>query len=168
MSTIITSTIPGAIAAVSGYMSAIADANPAWVLGTYPEGLPTASVSNNLIALGDWETGSTVTPVSYKWAAIPGAAKLRYEAYALSGTVRTAGGAGGQIGAGERISDAFAIFNAFHEQVVSDPGGGGNLSPSGSWGDLDMTMHYSGPSGQSGWMVVLGFELHVINAQLTG
>lgn len=168
MSGPITSTVPGAISALSGYMNAIAAANPGLVLGTYPEGMPTASVKNNFIALGHWETGNFVTHMSYKWAAIPGGAKLRFEEYALVGTIRTSGGAGGQIGAGERIADAYTIINALGEQVVSDPGGGGNLSPSGSWGDLDIEPHFSGHTRQSGWMCVFGFELHVVNAQLIG
>lgn len=164
----IVSTVPGAIATLETYMTAIASANPGLNLGVYGWGLPTAAVTNNFIALGDPETGEATSEVDTEWAALGGAAKLRSEAYSLLGTIRASGGVIGQQGAQERMTDAYTIFNALHEQVVSDIGGSGSLSPSGSWGGLTNKVFASGPFGPSGWMVVLRFELHVINAQLIG
>jgi hypothetical protein len=58
------------------------------------------------------------------------------------------------------------------DQIASDPAGLGGatdgstpLSPSGSWGDLTVSMYANSPREQAGWGVVLTFELAVINAQ---
>lgn len=164
----IVSTIPGAISAFSGYMTNVAAALPALNLGTYPWGLPTAAVHNNFIALGSFENGSVHTPVENDWAALPGSFKLRSEQYSLLGTIRTAGGNGGQKAAQDRMNDAAEIINALHEQIVTDIAGSGNLSPSGSWGKLHTIHEMSGPQGTSGWVVVYSFELEVLNVQLIG
>lgn len=166
----VVSTVPGAISALAGYMQAVAAANPSLSIGVYPYGLPVASVTNNLIGLGDAESGSgaVATTISSDWAAIPAGAALIKEEYALIGVIRSTSGAGGQTGAQERTADAFTMWNGLLSQIVADPGGGGNLSPSGSWGAVEMTNHFSGPVGSSGWEVTLGFQVHVINAQLIG
>lgn len=164
----IASTVPGAAATLAGYMQTVAAANPVLNPGVYIAGLPTASVANNYMMVGSWDGGIVVAPDTYKWAAIPGAAMLRSEEYALNGAIRVWAGDGGPTAALDRITDAFTLLNGIHEQIAQDLGGSGNLSPSGSWGDLDVTMEANGPIGGKGWGIVLGFELHVINVQLQG
>lgn len=164
----ITSTIPGAASALAGYMRTVAAANPALNPGVYVAGIPTASIRNNWMMVGNWPEGIIVAPDTYRWAAIPGQALLRSEEYALQGCISAWSGAADSNAALARIGDAFNLLNGLHEQIASDLGGSGTLSPSGSWGDLDVTMEHNGPLGGKGWGVILGFELHVINAQLQG
>lgn len=164
----IRSTIPGAISAVAGYMATIQAANPALNLGIYPYGLPVESNTNNAIALGDWESGAVVAETSTDWAAIPANARLRTEEYALQGTIMCSAGDGGEGSAQQRVLDAYTIWDAFLEQIILDPSGGGNLSPSGSWGKCVVVHHFSGPASPAGWTVTIGFQLHVINVQLQG
>lgn len=167
MSTI-TSTIPGAAQTLAGYMKTVATANPSLNPGVYVAGIPTASIRANWMMVGNYPDGIIVAPDTYTWAAIPGAAKLRSESYALQGCIATWAGAADSNAALARISDAFTLLNGIHEQITSDLGGSGSLSPSGSWGDLDVVMEHNGPLGGKGWGVILGFELHVINVQLQG
>ncbi len=164
----IVSTVPGAAAILAGYMRTVAAANPDLNAGVYVAGIPTATVRNNFLMVGSYETGVIIAPETYTWNAVPGAAMLRGEAYALQGCIRAWSGAAGQEAALARLGEAFTLLNGLHQQITADVGGSGSLSPSGSWGDLDVTMDVNGPIGQSGWGCVLGFELHVINAQLQG
>lgn len=168
----IVSTVPAAIETLAVYMRSVASQFQALNVGVYPYGEPVASVSNNLIALGNFETGVLSTPVKSAWAAIPGVAKLRSEEYELEGIIRTASGAGGAGAAQARMQEAFELSGALEEQIVTDLGANAYqtaaLSPSGSWGDFTVTPVFSGPAQQSGWIVVLAFSLQVINVQLQG
>lgn len=167
----ITSTVPGAIQALKGYLTTVAAANPdpqGVAPGVYISGVPTATVRDYYLEIGNWETGAIIAPETYRWNAIPGTAKLRSEAYAVELTIRTWAGAADENAALARIDDAFALLNGVHQQILNDLGGGGQLSPSGSWGDLDVEMVANGPLGGKGWGVILSCQLHVINAQLQG
>lgn len=171
------STIPAAMQVLAAYMQRVADTNPALAPGVYV-GLPVSAVRNNYLMVGDLE-GKLFTPETYHWAAVPGAARLRLESYALLGTIRAYAGSS-DVAA--RTGDVMAMLNGLQELIVSDPGGyaagltvappatagGTNLSPSGSWGDLKVTDQTAGQINGQGWGVVLTFELDVINAQLSG
>lgn len=175
MSTV--STIPAAMQVLAAYMRQVAANNPSLAPGVYV-GLPVAQARPNYMMVGDLE-GKLFSPETYHWAAVPGAARLRLESYALLGTIRAYSGSSDIAG---RTADVMAMLNGLQELVVSDPGGyaagltvtapatagGSNLSPSGSWGDLKVTDQASGQLNGQGWGVVLTFELDVINAQLSG
>jgi hypothetical protein len=169
----ITSTVPAAAATLAAYMQAVADANPALNPGVYVGGIPTATVRDNFLMVGNYAEGIIVAPETYSWAAVPGMAKLRLEAYALFGCIRVWTGAAGTDASLARLGEAFTLLNGLHQEIVDDLGGDlvavDSLTSSGSWGDLDVTMEINGPIGtKKGWGVVLQFELHVINAQLIG
>lgn len=164
----LTSTVPGAVAQLGTYMQTVANANTALNPGVYAGGIPINSVRNNFLMVGSWPDGIIIAPDTYRWVAVPGMVKMRSEEYAIQGCIRAYGGASGTGAALSRLSEAFTLLNGLHDQIASDLGGSGNLSPSGSWGDLVVTMEESGPIGGKGWGVVLGFELHVLNVQLNG
>jgi hypothetical protein len=161
----ITSTVPGAVATLAGYMTAAAAANPLLDAETYV-GLPIGEVADNYLMVGEPDSGAVIVPGSYSWASMPVGAKRRNEVYALQATIRTWAG---DIDPAARLNDAFALLNSLHEQIVSDPGGSGNLSPSGAWGALHVAMPANGPlDGMGGWGTVLDLQLHVLNVQLLG
>lgn len=168
----ITSTVPAAVNTLGLYMQNVAAANPALNPAVYMVGLPVGSVRNNFLMVGSMTTGELISPESYKWNAVPGTAKLRGESYALLGTIRVWSGASGKDAALARLGDAFTLLNGLQQQIVNDLGANAYttaaLSPSGSWGDLDVSMDGNGPLDGKGWGVALGFELHVLNVQLQG
>lgn len=146
-------------------MTAVATANPSLNIGVYI-GEPITSVRNNFMAIGDYQNWALVAPDTYQWAAIPGQAKLRTESYSLQATIRSyAGNADDPMG---RLNDAFTMLNGLHQQILNDIQGGGNLSPSGAWGELHVSMEAFGPLAGAGLGCVLGLELAVVSAQLTG
>jgi hypothetical protein len=168
----ITSTIPGAAQTLLGYMQAVAGANPDLDVQVYTGWPVTSAWSPNFMMLGDYKEGLVVSPDSYRWAAVPGAAKLRFEEYALMGCIRAWSGSPDGTAPFDRLGEAYTLLNGLHDQIVSDIGGDSyvvdSLTSSGSWGDLGVTMDAFGQIDGKGWGVVLGFELHVINAQLIG
>lgn len=162
------STVLGAITTLQGYMNTVAAATtvtptPAVYL------FQTATLGGaqyNYMMIGDYHTGTPVAPDSYTWREL--GSTRRNEVYALQGTIACwSGGGSGDAGAAAlaRIDDAYSLLNALHQQILGDKGGSGNLSPSGSWGELVVHMEECGPMN-AGWGVVLGFDLHVLNAQL--
>lgn len=161
----VTSTVPGAIGTVYGYLQTVAAQNPALDVGTYI-GLVPGYAANNFMQIGEWETGALLGPgAKTSWETFPANAALRHEEYTILGTIRSWAG---NVDPQGRIGDAFTLLNGLHAQVVADIGGSGTLTPSGSWGDLDWTVATSGVMGGEGWGVVLAWELHVINARLAG
>jgi hypothetical protein len=161
------STVPAAVATLQGYMATVAAASTVTDVQVYV-GYSTArsGMSYNFMMVGDYQEGIVVAPDTYTWADIPGAAKRRTESYALQGCIQTWSGGTDVLG---RLNDAYSLLNGLHELIVTDIGGSGSLSPSGSWGGLVVTMDANGPlETTAGWGVVLGFQLHVINAQIIG
>jgi hypothetical protein len=146
-------------------MQTVAAANPTLNAGSY-FGEPVERVTNNFMMLGSYADGSLIVPNTFEtdWAGMPVAAKRRNEKYALAGCIRSWDG---NVDPQTRVSEAFTMLDGLHEQIVSDPRGSGNLSPSGSWGDFNVSMEACGVLGE-GWGVILAFELYVINARLTG
>lgn len=129
-------------------------------------GLPAGqSPSLNYLMVGDWETGSLgLNGYRQSWAALPASAGLRYEPYSLDLTIRTWAGTNDPKG---RWSDATRLFSGLVSAIVADPGGSDRLTPSGSWGDITMTVPYSGPMEGKGWGVYLAVTVSVLNAQLS-
>lgn len=160
-----TSTVPSAVTVLQGYMTTVASANPALDPGVYL-GAPVGNVANNFMMVGHLDDGAVHTPITYDWSAIPGAAHRVAEEYALHGTIRAWAG---DIDPAGRLADAYAMRDGLHAQIVSDIGGSGNLTSSGSWGAFHVEMVANGPLASiDGWGVVLAFELYVINAELSG
>ena len=162
-----TSTIPGAVSTLQGYMNTVAAATTVSDVGVYVGySVRREGMAHNYLMVGNYDGGIPVLAVESNWNAIPGQSLLRSESYALEGHVRTwAGGQDYQ----SRLNDAFALLNALQDQIFADLGGSGTLTPPGSWGGFNWRVEEFGPLGDpKGWGVVIGFELHVINAQLSG
>ncbi len=159
------STIPAAVGVLQGYMTTVAQQQSQLAAGVYV-GLQSGNLQNNFMMVGSLEEGALIAPDTYSWAAVPGAAMLRNEAYALEVTIRAWSGESNQATL-DVINAAFTMLNGIHSAVAADPGGSGALTPSGSWGDMDASMTACGPLGAQGWGVILSVQLHVINAQLT-
>jgi hypothetical protein len=161
------STIPGAVATLEGYMQAVASATSVPDVKVFVGySTPLSGMSDNFLMVGDYQEGTLVMPSDGDWASLPAAAKRRTETYALQGCMRAwAGGTDWQ----SRLDDIFSLLDGLQSKIVSDPGGGGTLSPSGSWGQFSWRMEANGPLiNTAGWGVVLGFELHVVNVRITG
>lgn len=148
-------------------MQTVAAANPTLNVGVFVGySTPLSGMPANFMMVGDYEEGLLWTPVEQDWASLPAAAKRRTEPYALQGCIRAY--AGGYDWS-SRLTEAFTMLNALQELIVSDPQAGGALTPSGGWGRLEYRNVVNGPLIDSGGFgVVIGFELHVITAQLTG
>lgn len=161
------STIPGAVTTLQGYMTTIAATTTVSNVGVYVGySTPLTGMSPNFMMVGDFEEGLLYTPVDMNWAALGAAAKYRSEEYSLHGCIRCWAG-GNDINS--RIADAFTLLNALEEQIISDPGGSGTLSGSGSWGKLTHTMVAAGAlENVAGFGVIINFDLEVINVRLTG
>lgn len=161
------STIPAAITTLQGYMQTVAAASAVDDVQVYVgNAQPPTGRSYNYLMVGDFETNLLVSPSESGWASMGVTAKRRTETYALNGTIVCwAGGNDWQA----RMNDAFSLLNALEVQIVSDPGGSNNLTPSGSWGNFNYRPVATGPfENIGGYGFVIGFELHVINAQLQG
>lgn len=168
-----TSTIPGAITTLQGYMNTVAAASSVpdvQVLLGYT--IPRTGMSYNFMMVGDFENGILWQPAEGTWEDLPVAAKRRQEKYSLNGCICTfAGGTDLQ----SRLNDAFSLLDALYEQILSDPGantgpsGNNTLTPSGSWGRLSYRNLGNGPFvNTAGFGVVIDFELEVINALPVG
>lgn len=162
MSTV--STVPAAIETLAGYFQAVAAANPALEVGVYT-GLPVETVNDNYIMIGSWDGGQDwILNYHSTWEALPSASQWIGEEYEIQCALRTYNGAPDLAG---RLTDAFTLFNGVRQEIVNDPGGSANLSPSGSWGAVTVTMPACGPINKAGWGVVLSFNIGVINVRLT-
>lgn len=165
----IVSTVPGAIQTFQAYMQTVANNNPSLNIGVYL-GEPIDNVRDNFMAVGSFQEWTPIMADSYEWAAIPGQSLLRSEKYTLQGVIRALAG---DVDPMARLSDAFTMLNALHEQIITDIKGisvlgPGTLSGPGSWGGLQVHMEAFGPLEGSGYGVVLGLELDVINVQISG
>ena len=159
------STVPGAITTLQGYLTTVAAATTVTDVQVYLGKQATETqLAFNLMMVGDWHEGVPVAPASFDWAAIPGQSKLIKEEYALQACIACWAGGFDPL---SRLNDAYSLLNGVHQQIRNDLGGSNNLSPSGSWGALHVTISEFGRIG-TGWGVVLGLELHVINAQISG
>lgn len=159
------STVPGAVDVLYGYVQAVAAQFPALSLGAYL-GLPVETVANNFIMVGEHETGVIIAPNTFEWVTMPATAQThrRSEDYAIQGCIRVWNGNSDPV---TRLSEVFQVLDALQEQIVSDPGASGALTPSGAWSTLTATMEVCGPINEKGWGVVLAFELHVTGVQIT-
>lgn len=160
----IVSTVGPAIAVLAGYFDTVAAGLPGLNIGVYT-GLPVENVAENFLMVGDYPNGDeTIVGYEQRWAAMGASAGLRSEEYSIACCLRAWSGDSDPAG---RLSDAFSMFDAVARQLVADPGGSAQLTPSGSWGAVRLTMPVAGPIGGAGWGVVLAFDVEVINAQLT-
>ena len=158
------STIPAAITTVQGYMNTVAAATAVSDVGVYVNYAQTQNLTYNYMMIGEYESGLMIAPTEGQWASMGVTAKRREEKYAILGHVRTwAGGNDWQ----SRWNDAMTLLDSLYDQILADPGGSNNLTPSGSWGGFNWTVHESGPLGNaSGFGFIIGFQLQVINAQI--
>jgi hypothetical protein len=156
--------VPGAVQTIQTYFTNVASALPQYDIGTYLF-FPTADVNQNYLILGHWENGEEVV-VNYDstWESLPAANQYIGETYRIQMSLRVWSGEVDPLG---RLTDAFTILDSLRAQFVNDPGGSGQLSPSGSWGKWSVSMPTSGPLGQlGGWGIVLAIESEVINVRI--
>jgi hypothetical protein len=163
--TALISTVPGAIATLKGYMLSVASVTAVSNVSVYMGKEATeGQLAYNFMMIGDYHNGIPVAPDSMVWNAIPGAAHLIGESYALQACIACWAGGYDPL---PRLTDAYALLDGLHQQVRTDLGGSGQLSPSGSWGEMRSTMAEFGTVG-TGWGVALDIELFVINGQISG
>lgn len=160
----VTSTVPGAINALLGYMNSVAATNPALDISVHL-GEPIVNVNDNFMAVGSFQDWAPVAPDTYSWATIPGAAKLRTESYSLQACLRAYSG---EVDPLARLTDVFAMLNALHQEILNDIQAGGALGGPGAWGALHVDMDEFGPLDNKGFGCVLGLQLAVINVQISG
>lgn len=160
-----TSTVPAALTALYGYMQTIAATLPAPVDDLnvfFGYSTPLSGMGLNFMMVGNYEEGVLWQPIEEPWEALPVQGKMRREKYAINGCIHTA--AGGEDWQ-SRLNDAFTLYNLLHNQILADPGIGGTVTGSGSWGQLSARNLGAGPfEGTGGWGVVIDFELQVLNA----
>ena len=160
------STIPKAITTLQGYLNTVAAATTVTDTAVYVGYAQTQNLAYNYMMVGEYNTGHLIAPTESNWVSLGSLAKRRHEKYAILGHIRTwAGDDDWQ----SRLNDCFTLLDSLTDQILADPGGSNNLTPSGSWGQFNWRMEEIGPLGDaSGWGVVIGFELHVLNAQVQG
>jgi hypothetical protein len=165
--TTLTSTVPGAIAALVTHLGNVATAQSALNLST-SVGLPIEEVHDNFVMIGDVEDGSLVSGYRQDWRGMPAYAERRSEQYGIPCAIRAFAGSSAPTA---RITDAFAIFDAVLAEIQSDPqasvNGGYPLTPSGSWQVTNMQIPMSGPLEGAGWGLYITFTVSVSNVELT-
>ena len=162
----ITSTVPAAVNQLYTYMQTVVTNNPTLNAAAFLGRPIGAYVPNNFLAVGKYETWEPISPETYEWAAVPGNSYLRTEKYSLQGCVRAWAGDSDPL---SRLSDGFTLLNSLDDLIIHDltPSNGTVLTPSGSWGEFKATVEAFGPLGGRGYGIVIGFELEVINAQVS-
>lgn len=159
----IISTVPAAITTLQGHLNFVATANPALNVGVYV-GPAIGQVNDNFLAIGDpLSEGAFLTGYQMDFSSLPATALRRSEDYWLECTIRTYAGDSDPI---SRLNDAFTLFNGVLLRLANDPGGSGQLTPSGAWGMSTLTMGDFGPVGGQGWGCVFKFGVHVINVSI--
>lgn len=170
MTVTLTSTLPGAIATLETHLQAVADANrtldpsggPVGVFVGPPVG---QQVPNYRFCVGAADTFELLKKYDGGFAAIPGASYLKSEDYVLTGHLQCWAEPVDPIG---RITDAFTLMSGLLAALTGDIGASGTITPSGSWQITSMTTPFSGPfQASAGWGIVVEFDIHVWNVQLS-
>jgi len=163
----LTSTVPGALLQMYKYVQAVVAANSPFAKSGVIEGYfgkPTTHVSNNFLMVGSDETGELWTGYKQDWVGMPATVKRKGEEYTILLTART--WAGNTNGQADRLNEVWALADGLIDQVMSDPGGSGNLTASGSWQVTGVENPASGPLGRKGWGTVLAITVQVINVRI--
>ncbi len=159
----LTSTVPGALSALETDLQAVATANPSLDVGVYL-GVPIANVTNNYLAISEWETGELIVNYRQEWAGLPANPPRRSEEYGIPVTIRAwAGDSDPQ----SRIADLFTLVDGVLGAVQADPQASGALTSSGSWQATELTIPESGPLGGKGFGVVAQLIIEITNVRLT-
>ena len=160
----LTSTVPGAVAALQTHMGNAVAANPSLAAEVHL-GFPTAEVANNYLQIGD-ETGALLVNYRQEFLDFPITAGIghRTEEYGLLCSMRVWRGDTDPLG---RLTDAFTLLNAVMAELATDPGGSGALTPSGTWHVGEVTVPWTGLLKNMGWGVELGFTVEIINVRLS-
>jgi hypothetical protein len=159
------STIAGAVTTLQTHMANVATANPSLNAAVYVGPVQGTEVADNYLQVGEWETGAIWHSYVGDWAFLPGASKTKSEDYHLYGTVRTWAG---NVDVAATLDNAITLLSGVVRELTDDIGGSGQLSPSGSWQVTDVDNPYNGPFvGAAGFGVVVSFDIHVVNVQLS-
>ena len=161
--TTVTSTVPGAVAVLQRHFEAVAKTEPKLAPAVYI-GLPVERVADSYLLIGDEETGSLLASYSMKFTSAV-AANRHSEEYGILCALRVWAGDTNQLA---RLTDAFRLLAGVTTALQNDPGGSGQLTPSGTWQVSEVTVPVNAPFGDPvGFGVVLAFIVQVINVRLT-
>src|SRR6185437_8005842 len=160
----LTSTVPGAIGCLQTHLRNVAAANPALKVGVFL-GPPTGQqVPNNRFCIGSHENFELLTTYNGEFAAIPGASYLKSEEYVIACHLQVWADPPDPL---DRITDGFTLMSGVLSELTGDIGASGTITPSGSWQVTSMRTPYSGPGPEGGWGLVIEFDIHVWNVQLS-
>ena len=168
MSSVLTSTVSGAVGVLMGHLQTVATNLPALSLGVYL-GPPQGNVANNYVMLGDYPNGTTFLASYHCPRVVLGIEKGHMEDYQLVGHIQCWSGSWDPTGT---IDNAFAVAGQLGGLIEDDWTASGTLGTQingqptgvGSWSLADITQLESGPSNVGGWGVVLGFTVQVTEA----
>jgi hypothetical protein len=168
--TTLTSTVPGAIAALEAHLANVVTALPSLNI-TAVTGIPVEQVGQNFIMVGEVETGQLLTGYHQDWRGFPASAERKSEEYGIPCTIRAWSGESVSTSPATIVGDAFTMLDAVMAELQSDPQatitGGYPLTPSGSWQVTEVDIPTSGPLGGQGWGVYMTFVVSIINVRLT-
>jgi hypothetical protein len=163
--TTLTSTVPGAIAVLLGYMGQVATDNPDLDAKAYL-GPPVERVTDNYLMIGD-ETGHLITGYRQNWVGMPASAERKSEEYGIVCSLRAWTGGAAALDPAARLTDAFTMIDGLMGLLQADPGASGSLTPSGSWQVPTVDIPVFGPFESGGWGALVSFTVQIINVRLT-
>ncbi len=158
----LSSTVPGAIAALNVHFQAVADSAEI-ELGNYV-GPPFGTVANNFLIIGDAEgKGELITNYQQGFQGMYQPPLRRTESYGLHCALRVWNAA---IDATARLTEAFDVLSAVMTRLAADVEPAA-LAPSGSWSVTSIENTAAGALGGKGWGCVFGFDVQVQQVILT-
>jgi len=160
----LTSTVPGAVATLQTHLQNVANANPALKVGVFLGPPAGQNPPNNRFIIGSYGSYELLSSYQGDFAAIPGASYLKSEDYNIPCHLQVWADPPDPLG---RVTDAFTLMSAVLSELTGDIGASGTITPSGAWQVTSMTTPFSGPFSVGGWGIVVEFDVHVFNVQLS-
>lgn len=158
------STVPGAVATLQTHFLNVRTANPSLDVGVFLGPPVGQQIPDNRLVIGAHETYELLTSYTGDFAAIPGASYLKSEDYVIACHLQVWADPPDPIG---RITDAFTVMSGVLTELTGDIGASGTITPSGSWQVTSMRTPITGPIDGGGWGIVIEFDVHVFNVQLS-
>jgi len=165
----LTSTVPGAIGVLFGHLQTVAAQN----MSIDPSGGPVGvflgppvgeQVPNYRFVIGAFDNFELLPTYEGDFAAIPGSSYLKAEDYTIACHLQVWADPPDPL---SRITDAFTLMSGVLSQLTGDIGASGSITPSGSWQVTSMRTPFQGPVNNAGWGIVVEFDIHVWNVQLS-
>jgi hypothetical protein len=163
MSSVLVSTVAGAISTLLGHMQDVAANQLDLDLSVFL-GPPTDQVNGNYLMLGNYPDGLEFITNYHSPRSVLGIEKAHNEDYQLVGHIRSWSGSADPNDVLTTINNAFAIVNDLAGRIEDDWNGSGALSTAGSWSVSEITQPESGPLGDlGGWGIIITFTVQVVN-----